>query len=85
MDCKQMKIGHHSQLNAVEEMRLCGGRGDGTRLVQAKNEEGIHATVCADRCLDLYRFEYKGKKIISQNKKARHDFFILETMLFFIF
>lgn len=63
MDCKQMKIGHHSQLNAVEEMRLCGGRGDGTRLVQVKNEEGIHATVCADRCLDIYRFEYKGRNL----------------------
>ncbi len=63
MDCKQMKIGHHSQLNAVEEMRLCGGKGDGVRLVQVKNEDGLRATVCADRCLDLYRFEYKGHNL----------------------
>lgn len=63
MDTKQMKLGHHSQINSVEEMRLCGGRGDGTRLVLAKNEDGIHATVCADRCLDLYRLEYKGHNL----------------------
>ncbi len=81
MDCKQMKIGHHSQLNAVEEMRLCGGRGDGTRLVQAKNEEGIHATVCADRCLDLYRFEYKGKNLgyFAPSGYANPAFFDEET------
>lgn len=56
----KQKIGHHSQLCSVEEMRLCGGRGDGTRIIEARNDSGIRATVCADRCLDLYRFEYKG-------------------------
>ena len=54
------KSGHPSQLFSVEEMRLVGGRGDGMRILQLKNGLGLMATVAPDRCLDLYRLEYKG-------------------------
>lgn len=54
------KCGHPSQLWAVEEHRLVGGRGDGMRLVTMRNGKGLNATIAADRCLDLYRLEYKG-------------------------
>ena len=54
------KTGHPSQLFSVEEMRLVGGKGDGMRILQLKNGMGLMATVAADRCLDLYRLEYKG-------------------------
>ena len=54
------KTGHLSQLFSVEEMRLCGGKGDGMRILQMKNGKGLMATFVPDRCLDLYRLEYKG-------------------------
>ncbi len=41
-------------------MRLCGGKGDGMRILQMKNGKGLMATFVPDRCLDLYRLEYKG-------------------------
>lgn len=53
-------IGRDSQLFGVEEHRLVGGRGDGIRLFEVKNGAGLEFTACADRCLDITRFSYKG-------------------------
>ncbi len=52
--------GHDTQFFGVEEHRLIGGRGDGMRLLQARNGSGIEFTVSADRCADLSRLSYKG-------------------------
>ena len=53
-------IGHASQLCGVEEVRLVGGKGDGKRLLQVRNAAGLQMTVCADRCADIYRLNFKG-------------------------
>lgn len=53
-------IGHSSQLYGVEETRLVGGKGDGMRLLQARNATGLAFTVAADRCADVYRLSFKG-------------------------
>ena len=53
-------IGHNSQLCAVEEVRLVGGKGDGMRLLQIRNQAGLELTVSADRCADIHRLIYKG-------------------------
>lgn len=53
-------IGHSSQLCGVEEVRLVGGKGDGMRLLQLRNAAGLAMTVCADRCADIYRLNFKG-------------------------
>lgn len=53
-------IGHSSQLSGVEEVRLVGGKGDGVRLLQLRNAAGLQMTVCADRCADIYRLNFKG-------------------------
>lgn len=55
-------IGHESQLCGVEEMRLCGGKGDGMRLMQLRNGKGLELTVSADRCADIARLRYRGEK-----------------------
>ena len=56
-------IGHASQLCGVEEVRLVGGKGDGVRLLQLRNSAGLQMTVCADRCADIYRLNFKGDNI----------------------
>lgn len=53
-------IGHDSQLCGVEEVRLVGGKGDGMRLLQVRNATGLQMTICADRCADIYRLNFKG-------------------------
>ena len=53
-------IGHGSQLNSVEEVRLVGGKGDGMRLLQLRNAAGLEMTVSADRCADISRLIFKG-------------------------
>lgn len=53
-------IGHNSQLCAVEEVRLVGGKGDGMRLLQIRNAAGLEMTVSADRCADISRLIFKG-------------------------
>ncbi len=52
--------GHTTQFFGVEEHRLIGGRGDGMRLLQARNGKGVEFTISADRCADLSRVSYKG-------------------------
>ena len=56
-------IGHASQLCAVEEVRLTGGKGDGMRLLQVRNAAGLELTVSADRCADISRLIFKGDNI----------------------
>ena len=53
-------IGHAGQLSGVEELRLVGGKGDGMHLLQLRNGRGLEMTVCADRCADIYRLNFKG-------------------------
>lgn len=53
-------IGHPTQLYGVEEHRMIGGKGDGMRLYEVKNGCGLEITVCADRCMDIYRLSYRG-------------------------
>ena len=53
-------IGHEQQLFGVEEMRLVGGRGDGMRLLQVRNGNGLEFTVSADRCADISRLSFGG-------------------------
>ena len=53
-------IGHPSQLWGVEEVRLVGGKGDGMGLLQLRNAAGLQMTICADRCADIYRLNFKG-------------------------
>ena len=54
------KCGHPTQLYAVEELKLVGGKANEMRLINMRNGKGLNATFAADRCLDLYRLEYKG-------------------------
>lgn len=53
-------IGHESQICGVEEVRLVGGKGDGMRLFVLRNASGLEMTICADRCADIYRLNFKG-------------------------
>ena len=53
-------IGHSSQICAIEEVRLVGGKGDGMRLFQVRNESGMELTISADRCADISRLVFKG-------------------------
>ncbi|MBO5059714.1 MAG: aldose 1-epimerase family protein [Clostridia bacterium] len=53
-------IGHELQLYGVEEMRLCGGKGDGMRFLQVRNGRGLEFSISADRCADISRLSLKG-------------------------
>lgn len=53
-------IGHDSQLYGVEEHRLVGGKGDGMRLLEVSNGNGLELTISLDRCADISRLKYKG-------------------------
>lgn len=52
--------GHKSQLRGIEEHRLVGGKGDGMRLLEVRNGQGLEFTVSADRCADISRLSYRG-------------------------
>lgn len=56
-------LGHKSQLYGVEEHRLIGGKGDGMRLLEVNNGQGLQFTVSADRCADISRLSFKGVNI----------------------
>ena len=53
-------IGHPSQAHYIEEHKLVGGKGDGMRLIEVNNGNGLMFTVSADRAGDLSRLYYKG-------------------------
>lgn len=48
-------IGHPTQIYGVECVRIDGGKGDGMRLLNVKNGNGLEFTVSADRCADISR------------------------------
>ncbi len=56
-------VGHESQLYGVEEHRLCGGKGDGMRILEVNNGRGVMFTICADKCGDMTRLYYNGKNL----------------------
>ncbi|MGN1081516.1 MAG: aldose 1-epimerase family protein [Acutalibacteraceae bacterium] len=61
MNYEKLKyLGHPSQDHYIEEVRLCGGRGDGMRLLQVNNGNGLFATFSADRCADISRLNFRG-------------------------
>jgi len=53
-------IGHESQLYSIEEHILKGGRGDGMRLLQVNNGNGLMFTISVDRAGDISRLYYNG-------------------------
>lgn len=53
-------IGNPLQIYGVEQMRLCGGKGDGMRILQVRNKTGLEFTVSLDRCGDISRLSLKG-------------------------
>ena len=53
-------IGNPLQLYGVEEMRLCGGKGDGMRILNVRNNKGLEFVVSLDRCGDITRLTLKG-------------------------
>ncbi|MBQ4516897.1 MAG: aldose 1-epimerase family protein [Clostridia bacterium] len=53
-------IGHLSQVERIEEHVLKGGKGDGMRLLEVNNGNGLQFTVSLDRCADLSRLSFKG-------------------------
>lgn len=53
-------IGCESQLYGFEEHRLVGGKGDGMRLLQIRNGQGLEMTVSLDRCADISRLTVDG-------------------------
>ena len=56
-------IGHDSQFCGVEEHRLVGGKGDGIRLLEVNNGNGIMFTLSLDRAGDIARLYKDGKNL----------------------
>lgn len=56
-------IGHEWQLAGIEEHRFSGGRADGMRLYEIRNETGLHLTVSPDRCGDILRMRHGGTNL----------------------
>ena len=57
---KRAYYGHDSQIMGVEEHRLIGGRGDGMRILEVRNGNGLEFTVSLDRCADISRLSFFG-------------------------
>lgn len=53
-------IGNELQLYGVEEMRLVGGRGDGMRILNVHNANGLEFVVSLDRGGDITRLSAEG-------------------------
>lgn len=53
-------IGHPNQIFGVEEMRLCGGKGDGMRMLYVRNGKGLDFWISVGRCADISRLSFKG-------------------------
>ncbi len=56
-------IGHPRQLFEAREYIMAGGKAAGVRAVDVWNGAGLHFTVLADRCLDLYTVRYKNRNM----------------------
>lgn len=53
-------IGHPLQLYGVQEMRLVGGKGDGMRILNVRNNKGLEFMISLDRCGDIVKLSFKG-------------------------
>ena len=53
-------VGHPSQKYYAQTVRLCDGKGDGMKLLEINNGNGLLLTFAPDRCMDLYRMNYRG-------------------------
>ena len=53
-------IGHPLQLYGVEEMRLVGGKGDGMRILNVRNNKDLEFVVSLDRCGDIVKLNLEG-------------------------
>ncbi len=53
-------LGNTSQIYGVEEMRLCGGKADGMRMLNVRNGKGLEFWISLDRCADITRLSLKG-------------------------
>ncbi len=53
-------IGQNAQLFGVEEHRLVGGKGDGMRLLDVRNGQGLCFTISLDRAADISRLSVMG-------------------------
>ncbi len=56
-------IGHDSQICGIEEHRLVGGKGDGMRLLEITNGQGLQITLSPDRCCDISRLRFLGRNM----------------------
>lgn len=56
-------LGHESQFASVEEHRLVGGKGDGIRLLEVNNGNGIMFTLSLDRAGDIARLYKDGRNL----------------------
>lgn len=56
-------IGHETQYYGIEEHRLVGGKGDGMRLLEINNGNGLEATISLDRNADISRLRFKGMNL----------------------
>lgn len=56
-------IGNHRQLFEARQYTMTDGKANGTRAVDVWNGAGLHFTVLADRCLDLYTVRYKNRNM----------------------
>lgn len=53
-------IGHDSQIEGVEELKLVNGKGKDLTLYRVYNKTGLELTISKDRCLDISRLRCKG-------------------------
>lgn len=60
---ERIYIGDMSQLFMVKEYRWLGGRSEGTRAVDIRNNAGVELTLLPDRCMDPAYLTYKGKNL----------------------
>lgn len=56
-------LGHDTQAFGVEEHRLVGGKGDGIRLLEVNNGNGIMFTLSLDRAGDIARLYKDGRNL----------------------
>ena len=53
-------IGNPIQTHGVQQMRLCGGKGDGMRMLFVRNGKGLEFWISLDRCADISQLSLKG-------------------------
>ena len=53
-------IGNPLQVYGVEEMRFCGGKADGMRMLYVRNGKGLEFWISLDRCADISKLSLKG-------------------------